>query len=360
MLAGALTLVLAAAPLDVRVLERLSPTHVTLTAKKLTCDGKPLTVPMPATLDVGVREVKVGTALCEVLDASGDLSVKVGDTTRRYPGSLTVNLEASYLRFINHVDLEDYLPAVVAAEAGDAPPAALEAQAIVSRTFTLASRQRHHREGYELCDMAHCQVYPGIGKVTKAARAAVLKTKDQVLLVGGVVLKPAYFHSACGGYTSTAESVFHDEGVGMSVKDEIDGAPACKGAPDFTWEWKVERDALAKGLGLKPEGSAFEPLGRDAGGRVLEVRSFGKRFTGTGFQSAVGKAFGWTALRSMKVTAEQVENVVRFKGAGFGHGVGLCQYGAKARAEKGESAASILKHYFPDARIGDASSLPAH
>jgi len=284
--------------------------------------------------------------------------VTVDSQTRRYPGVLSVRLAATTLRFFDRVDLEDYLPSVVAAEAGDAPPAALEAQAIVSRTFAVASLGRHHSEGYDVCDLTHCQVFPGLGKETKAARAAVTKTKGQVLLVGGVVLKPAYFHSACGGHTSSAEDVFRGEGVGVGVADELDGGVACQGAPEFAWDFKVDRTELATALGVKPDGSAFEPLRRDAGGRVLEVRSFGKRMSGTEFQSAVGRAFGWTSLRSMKVTAEQVENVVRFHGRGFGHGVGLCQYGARARAERGESAASILKRYFPDARLGSVSSLP--
>jgi len=354
---SALTLVLAATPLDVRVLERLQPTHARLTAKAITCDGKP--VSSPAELDYATHEVKVGALMCAELKADGGVAVTVGETTRRYAGSISVRIAASTLRFVNHVELEDYLPAVVAAEAGAVPPAALEAQAVVSRTFAAASRQRHHQDGYDVCDLTHCQVYRGHGDETKAAANAVEKTKGQVLLLGGMMLKPAFFHSSCGGATSRAADVFHDDGVGVGVRDELNGGPACRAAPDFAWEWKVDRTELARALGVKSDGAAFEPLRRDASGRVLELRSFGKRLSGPQFQSAVGRVFGWTSLRSMKVSAETVENVVRFTGTGFGHGVGLCQYGARARAEAGESAEIILKRYFPDAKLGPMSQLKA-
>ncbi|MCC6336762.1 MAG: SpoIID/LytB domain-containing protein [Myxococcales bacterium] len=342
-----LLLALSAAPLQVRVLEREKPTKARLEAPTLTCDGKPL--PKKVEVVPGNRELSVGGAKCTEVVASGGATVALKDVTRRFPGVLKVSLEGGVLRFLNEVDVEDYLPSVVTAELGDGKPAALEVQAVVSRTFALTAH-RHGKAGYGLCDLSHCQVYRG-ADASDAAKAAVKKTKGQVVLVGGVALKPTFFHASCGGYTSRAQDVFGDEGAGPGVSDVEGGAPRCAGMPDFAWEFVIEKVKLAEGLGLKNEGHAFEPLRRDAAGRVVELRSFGRRFSGADFQSAVGRAFGWQSLRSMKVSLQEAEGLLRFSGTGLGHGVGLCQQGAKALAEKGVDARGILQRYFPDSQV---------
>ena len=95
----------------------------------------------------------------------------------------------------------------------------------------------------------------------------------------------------------------------------------------------------------------LEPLRRDSGGRILDVRSFGKRFTGQEFLSKVGRAFGWRAVRSLKFTTSETDTTLRIDGAGTGHGVGLCQLGARALSEKGVDAKGILLRYFPESLI---------
>ena len=349
-----LAAVLAASPVTVRVLEREHPVKAHLEAKQLTCDGRPL--PASADLEVAVREVKVGAELCNEVIAT-DATVKLNELQRSYPGALHVVLEGGFLRFINEVDVEAYLPSVVAGELSGAPASALEAQAVVSRTFALTSPQRHELSGYQLCDLAHCQLYRGRTEETAEARAAVEKTRGQVLLVGGVVFRPTFFHSSCGGHTSRAQDVFkEEEGAGPGVSDVEKGAALCAEAPDFAWEWTIDRLELARGLGLngKPDVAAFEPLRRDPGGRLIELKAFGKRFAASEFRSAVGRAFGWQTLRSLKVTASQADHLVTFRGTGLGHGVGLCQQGARALAAKGADAKTILKRYFPDSQVRPA------
>lgn len=343
-----LSLLVAAAPLEVRVLEREVPTRATLAAPRLTCDGKPL--PSPAEATVGVRAVKVGEALCELVRAEGGVRVTVGELTRSYAGALRVSLEGSTLRLLNEVALEDYLPSVVHAEASGSPRAALEAQAIVSRTFAATAGQRHARGGYGLCDLAHCQVYRGRGESSPEAEAAVKATRAQVLLVGGVALKPAFFHASCGGHTSRAGDVFGEEAAGSAVSDVEGGAPRCAG-PDFEWTAELEKAELARALGVKPSGTAVEPLRRDAAGRLVELRAFGTRLSGNEFHAKVGRALGWQVLRSMKFTTVENDTTVRFKGTGLGHGVGLCQRGAKALATRGVDAKGILRRYFPESPV---------
>lgn len=345
-----LALVLAAAPLEVRVLERELPVTAHLDAKRFTCDGKVLE---GTSFDVAVsiRELKVGTATCNQLVADGPSTVKLKSLERSYPGQLKLSLEGSRMRLINVVDVEDYLPSVVTAEADGSKPAALEAQAIVSRTFALAGRKRHETNGYQLCDLAHCQVYRGSGEVSAGAKAAVQKTKAQVLLIGGIVLKPAFFHSSCGGHTSGAFEVFGEDAAGSAVSDVEGGVPRCK-TPDFAWSFEIDKGALAKAFNVAPNGIAFEPLKRDQAGRVSEVRVFGKRVTGQEFLSRTGRAFGWQSVRSMKLKSSETDTTIRFDGTGMGHGVGLCQLGAKSLAENGVDAKGILLRYFPESKIG--------
>ncbi|MDP1919176.1 MAG: SpoIID/LytB domain-containing protein [Myxococcales bacterium] len=352
MLLTTLTLCLMTAePLQVRVLERERPVTVTLTSERLRCDADPLPSPAELTVGVGEKGVAVKGRTCTVVSSTGVTTVTTGDVTRRYPGAMEVSLEGGALRLINTVDVEAYLPSVVQAELSGGPPAALEAQAVVSRTFALTGRNRHARAGYHLCDLTHCQWYRGLEADAPAAAAAVKKTKGQVLLVGGIGLKPAFFHSSCGGHTSTSSDIFHEAGAGPAIADATKDGAACKGAPDFAWTWEADRVELAKAVGSKPEGDAFVPLARDKAGRVLEVSVFGKRMDGAEFGSRIGRAFGWQTLKSLKVTASEVENTVTFKGTGMGHGVGLCQHGTLALAAKGWDAKKLLLRYFPDCQV---------
>jgi stage II sporulation protein D len=349
----ALTLTALPAPLKVRVLQHEKPYEAWLEADALACDG----VKFPsATVHLHLKDQRLQAAdkLCDTVTAEGDVKIRLEDKkARRYPGRLSALAEGAFIRFIDEVEVEDYLPSVVSEEAEGSPPAALEAQAVVSRTFALASRNRHKDDGYDLCDLAHCQLYKGLDEVTAPADEASKRTRGEVLLLGGIGLKPAFFHSACGGHTSRAGDVFGEgaEGVGPGISDTAKDGPACKETPDFKWSFEIERNEMARGLGLKAEGHAFEPLRRDEAGRVLELKAFNRRFRGNEFMAAMGRAFGYGAIRSMKVGAEEVESMVRFSGAGHGHGVGLCQQGAKALALKGLSRKQILQKYFPDCQV---------
>jgi stage II sporulation protein D len=355
MLSLAVALLAATTPLKVRVLERDKPYEAWVDALSLSCDGEPM-AGQSARLSLKDRRLLAADKLCETVSAEGSVAVTLDERQgkqRHYPGKLTAVAEGAVIRFINEVDVEDYLPGVVTAEAGDFPPAALETQAVVSRTFALASRSRHKDQGYDLCDLAHCQLYRGSSEVPAPVDDAVKRTRGEVLLLGGIGLKPAYFHAACGGHTSRTADVFGEltDGVGPGISDSGKEGPLCKDTPDFKWTFDVERVDLARALNLDGNGPALEALRRDEAGRVLELKTFGRRMRGNEFMSAMGRAFGWSAIKSMKVSAEEVEGTVHFIGTGIGHGVGLCQAGAKAMALKGATRKQILSKYFPDCQV---------
>lgn len=330
-------LVLHTAPLEVRVLERERPTTLTLSATALSCDGA--TLPSPQQLVLRGGAVQAGAKSCTVVSATGEVTVRLAKLSRQFPGEVRVTAQGATLRLLNVVDVEDYLPSVIEAEADGFPAAALQAQAVVSRTFALTAKR--HRD-FGLCDLAHCQVYRGV-TANEAARDAVKKTTGQFLHTAEGAPLPAYFHASCGGHTSTPRDVFGEASVGTGVADSSCAA--------HTWSFSAPRAKWAAAFNVPARGAALEVVRRDAGGRALEVRVFGKKLTGDSFLSLAGRAFGWRAVRSARFTATESRGAVSLSGSGTGHGVGFCQLGAKDLANRGANARDILQHYFPEAQL---------
>jgi stage II sporulation protein D len=287
----------------------------------------------------GSREVAVSE--CQLAQTAAGFTLHTPRGPRAYRGRLQLRARDGVLVLFNQLDPEDYLRAVTGAESPVAPAAALEAQAIVSRTYAEGSRGRHAAAGYDLCDLTHCQLYPGRSAERPETDAAVARTRGQLLWSGGE-LRPTHFHAACGGSTSSARDVFGEAATSPGVADEGCGEG---------WEWSVRRAELARALALSERGAAFRPLKRDPGGRVIALESFGRRLSGNTFHARVGRAFGWQTLRGMRFSATESQGHVTFTGQGLGHGVGLCQQGAARRAERGESAGAILHHYFPGGEV---------
>jgi stage II sporulation protein D len=274
---------------------------------------------------------------------------------RRFRGALTVTVRDGQLLLVNELPLEAYLGGVVGGEQLAGRPEALKAQAVVSRTYALAGLRRHAEAGHQLCDLTHCQLYRGRDDERPEVAAAVEATRGLVLRHRGA-LEPTAFHAACGGATSAPADVFGEASAQKGVSDVAPGesAPLCGAAPDFTWTRALPRARLAAALGLPAEGPALEVLRRDAGGRVLEVRAFGVHLSGNALQARVGRALGFGVLKSLAVTVAEVDGEVRLSGRGLGHGVGLCQHGARELARRGQDFRHILAHYFPDGVLGDA------
>jgi stage II sporulation protein D len=325
----------------VRVLGRLRPSSVVVAATRAACDGAEVAIESTATL-AGAK-VAWGERTCTRLVLTGPVRLRAAEVDRTYLGDVEISAAGAELKLVNRVDVEAYLPSVVGAELDQGPSAALQAQAIVSRTFALAGKGRHSET--HLCDLAHCQVYRGV-ETAPAPVAAVRATKQQVLLAG-FKLVPAYYHAICGGFTTSGAEVFGERNGHAPASDVSKGVAACASDSRSTWTHEVDRHQLAESLGIKDEGAAVEPLRRDAHGRLLEVRLFGKRMTASEALSRLGRALGWQAVPSAHFSTTEAEGAVRFVGRGVGHGVGLCQIGATALAQRGLSATAILATYFP-------------
>jgi SpoIID/LytB domain protein len=254
---------------------------------------------------------------------------------------------------IETLNLDDYISQVLAGEgqprAGDA---AQQALAITARTFALANRNRHRSEGYDLCDTTHCQV---VKPATPITRRAAESTSGRVLLHQG---QPAFvFYSAwCGGRSELASQVWPgaiDYSYEPALHDE-----ACEGEPGWESEVRVEdieralRTAGLRGSRLRN----LRVLSRNTSNRIAMLRVEGftpSEISGNEFRMAVGRVAGWQSIKSTSFDIDRTSGGYRFKGRGFGHGVGLCVIGAGRRAEKGATANDILKFYFPGLTIGN-------
>ncbi|MDO8681315.1 MAG: SpoIID/LytB domain-containing protein [Acidobacteriota bacterium] len=248
--------------------------------------------------------------------------------------------------------VDDYIAQVLAGEGQPAAAdAAQQALAITARTFAIANRNRHRREGFDLCDTTHCQVVRPATAVTKRAAEA---TSGRMLLYQG---QPAFvFYSAwCGGHSELASQVWPgalDYAYEPSLEDD-----ACAREPGWTSEVKasdLERALRAAGL----RGSSLRDLrivSRNQSDRVARIRVEGfnpPEMNGHEFRMAVGRIVGWQALKSTAFDVERTSSGYRFRGRGFGHGVGLCVIGAGHRASRGATADQILRFYFPGLSVG--------
>ena len=296
---------------------------------------------------------------------------------RGYRGRLDVVRDAAGVLLINRVPVESYVASVIAVEMGPRRPdelVALDAQAIVSRTFALKNRGRWEAQGVDAFADVRDQVYPGAASETPQAWDAVRATAGTVLRYRGELID-AYFHSTCGYSTAGVEEAFKTAASRpylRSVSDKSGGGRYyCDISPRFRWreEWDASklRTILSRTLpavmnvggdGLQRitdiEVSRTTPSGRVGELRIVFPRG-DVRVPGPDVRNVLrpepDRPLGSQAFQ-LYVTREggQVSRVVA-AGAGWGHGVGFCQWGAVGRARAGQSYKAILAAYFPGTSV---------
>lgn len=260
-------------------------------------------------------------------------SAPVRAAGRRWRGRLLVEARGGRLRVLNAIDLEDYLRGVVPLESPhDWPAEALRAQAIAARTYALA-RALDTAVPYLRRGVAD-QVYGGADAERPAADAAVAATAGEILLWEG---RPfvSYFHACCGGHTDAPS-----DALGRNAPP-LHGVPDtyCLDSPYASWTATVR--------------GSLRVLRVSPGGRIVETEWAGKRRGGNEFRLAAGA----TRVRSTRAVPEPIRGGTRLRGRGWGHGAGLCQWGARGRAAAGFGHEEILLHYYPGATIGTYEDL---
>lgn len=279
---------------------------------------------------------------------------------------IRVRTLSSGRRMVLAMPVEDYVLASVLSEV--APPQSdpevmrrvFEVQAIVARTFATASHGRHASEGFDVCDTTHCQVVdldrPTRSRWANLARAAVEETRGKLLFYQGTLVS-ALYHADCGGYRAAASDVWG----GAALPYLSSGPdPLPDGRTHMTWTFSVAREKLRVALNANPRtavGARLDTIDvqkRDTSGRARLVVLNGERaplVRGEDFRAAVAAALGPRTVRSSRFEVRRDGETFIFTGQGFGHGVGLCQAGAAARAAAGQSVGAILAFYYPQTRL---------
>ena len=231
----------------------------------------------------------------------------------------------------------------------------IELQAILARTFALAHRGRHAGQGFDLCGGTHCQVYRS--GASPALRATVQRSHGLVMTMPNRQPIRAVFHASCGGSTSPAETAWEGRGVAYlkARPDEF-----CTHGRHAHWTFEAPRDQLRETLNRRRSTSpgAFlagvDVIARDEAGRARLILISGERspvVRAEEFRAVVSADFGALGLRSAKFEVKAVGRTFQFTGSGFGHGVGLCQEGARERLRAGHSLEQVLGYYYPGARL---------
>lgn len=237
---------------------------------------------------------------------------------RHYRGTLEVTVSRGELVAVIIMDREIAVASAVAAESLPGTSLeALEAQAVVTRSYYTATRGRHPR--FDFCDTTHCQFLRESPAADAPASLATAKTRGLVLCYRGSVLA-AFFSASCGGRTRSLRQ------VGLPSQGypyfPVDCVPCLHRAP----RWETRLDA------------------QDAVPLLAEVTSERARLH-------VGRKMGWNVVPGNNYSARPEGETVVFQGSGAGHGLGLCQRGSAAMAEEGADFQEILNHYYPNTTV---------
>jgi stage II sporulation protein D len=254
---------------------------------------------------------------------------------------------------VDVVDLEQYLYSVVPREMPPRwPPAALEAQAICARTYVL---QRSNPHGsYDLVPSEIDQVYAGIAKESPAGRAAVDASASQVLRFGNEYATIAY-SSCCGGHTEASVDAWG--GIPVPYLEGV-VCTHCTDSPNYRWNATMRLADVAARFWqqLQPFGNLRDlRVGEiDESGRARSFDLVADRGSIVVKASTFRLAVGPRVVRSLLISSLRVDQRsggVALQGAGLGHGVGMCQWGARGMAFSGRTAREILAWYFPGTRL---------
>lgn len=317
----------------------------------------------------------------EVKISSSDLTIKLEN--KSYRGDLGFLYSGSNLNAINQLNLDEYLYSVVPSEM----PAsweleALKAQAVVARNYALTNYNKHKSEGFNVCATTHCQVYNGYSNEHVNSNKAVDLTSGESIYHNGALVE-GYFHSSSGGRTENSENIW------SSALPYLKGVydPYSIGNPHDNWDViitasEVKSSLYANGIDV---GDIFGmKITKVSGnGRALELSILGSKGVTTLHKERIRTVLGSSKFKSTYITlkgdtleSEVTENISNqslkntfgklanfmqtmetntdfvsgpvfyFSGKGYGHGVGMSQYGAREMAKQGYNYKEILKHYF--------------
>jgi stage II sporulation protein D len=345
--------------------------------------GDRITVQMRSGRLVAIREDGSATSrfsgpLIVRSAAPGELLTYDG---KHYRGEIRILPTDSGMLVINRLAVESYLRGVVPLEIGDRKPgeeAAVQAQTVAARSYTYIHMAQAGGRAFDMYATVQDQVYGGADAEKPISDGAVAYTRDMVVRYGGKIINTPY-HSTCGGSTAAVEEVWWREPSQpylRAVSDRIPGTDSyyCDPSPRFTWTTTFQHDdlkaTLEKYLIQYASGGPAGSVGAITGIRV-EGRTPSDRVSAITIQTTRGnylvrgndirfvlRSPGATILNSTYFTAESATDSngevssLTLRGRGYGHGIGMCQWGAIGRARAGQDYRTILATYYPGTTVG--------
>lgn len=278
-----------------------------------------------------------------------------------YPMNLKFyTLDNKTFNVVNIVDIETYIEGVVPYEIVPSwTDEMLKVQAVIVRNYALANLGRHKEQGYDLCSDVHCQVYKGfskkedlkerVHKVVKETKGIVLVGKDNQKLI------QTYYHATCGGATENVSEAWSETTQQpwlISVKCNF-----CKNSPYYKWSYTITQEKFfevlrKEGFSLGRKIYRINIISKTKSGRAKEVEVVSENSKFTINTKDLRRILGYSALKSTKIYEIDINSkYITFYGYGWGHGVGLCQWGANEATVKGKNFKEVLEYYYPNTKI---------
>ena len=281
-----------------------------------------------------------------------------------YEGEFVLTASGNKINAINVIDIEKYLRGVVPYEIGrldESKFEALKAQAVAARTYAYKHFGSRKAQGFDVYADTRDQVYKGIHSVSDVTDKAVRETEGVVMTYNGEFIT-AYYHSTCGGETEGVATWGRPNHPYLQNKPDIrpDGTPWCRESNYTEWTREFDESELRDLFQINAKEAkanvpsfssihAMNILDTLKSGRIhtLEITTNNGKFTAKADKIRWLFKRGGTILPSSFCRIHRNGDQWILKGKGFGHGVGLCQMGARARAQAGQSYIQILTHYYP-------------
>ncbi len=347
-----------------------------------------------------------------LFDAGSRGVLRIEPSGMSYRGAIEVMLSPEgMLEVVNEIDLEDYLRSAVGSEMSSyAPEEALKAQAVLMRTYAINHMAAPKHGTFHVCSTHHCQAYRGVSSESERVGVAVDATAGEILGTSLAAPAQVYYHSTCGGLTESSGDVWgssfphlvstlcsdaawrhsadlsSEAAAAQFIESELDSY--CCDASNYRWQ-RTLREADLIRIVRSPENarllqtartgaeaggstsateraadaeSAVPPattvsvLSRTPAGRVseLEVTALGYLVRLKGdiqIRTALGDSGLLPSCFFVIEPTQQAEGLYTLSGAGYGHGVGMCQAGAVGMARRGFDYKQILEHYFSGAYV---------
>ncbi len=273
---------------------------------------------------------------------------------RNYRGFIEIiNNAPQSFTVVEIVPMDQYVYGIIKHEISPTwPPEAIKAQIIVARTYALKNMGKHAKDGFDMCTTTDCQVYGGMDSEDPVSNKLVDETPGEILTYKGELISTPY-HGFCGGYTEEARYVW--EGSIKVPYLVSKRCKFCKNAPHFNWQARYERSKIE---------SILQANGYDIG-KIINIKVNERSPSGRAMEMKISHKNGKLLLQANKFRLLMGSDIIRsalfkirkdkdayiFEGTGWGHGVGMCQEGAKGMAEKGYDYSKILKFYYPGTQI---------